>query len=245
MMMPRAANHGPPEKGDAVGGVFGAGELAVGEARVGIDGGVDVGVTETGPVAGDGSPSLLVATPWGDAGQLLDVDVDQLTGTHGVDPTHDPPGGAVHPGQPVEAVADQDPMHRRGRHAHDPGQPGWSEPAGLAQRHDAPLEPGRGLVRTGVRAAGAVHQARLAGVLVAAPPLVGALPGDVHRLRRGGNRPALDDAVTKPKPAFGSERSVTVHLGPPGASVLPSDSSTLTPEAHPRVDVNNVPGRNS
>ena len=35
---------GPVQERDAVGGVLGAGELAVGQPRVGVDGGVDVGV---------------------------------------------------------------------------------------------------------------------------------------------------------------------------------------------------------
>src|SRR5690606_11220685 len=66
----------------------------------------------------------LVATAIGHAGELLHVDVDQLAATGRLDPADHPTGRAVQPGQPVDAVADQDPVHRRGRNTDDPGQAG-------------------------------------------------------------------------------------------------------------------------
>ena len=157
-----------------------AGELAVGEAGVGVDGGVDVGVAAAAlvapPVRG-AAAQLLVTAAVGDPGQLLHVDVDQLAATARLDPADHPPGRPVHPPQPVHAVADQDPMHRRGRHPDDPGQAGRTQPAGLAQRHDPPLDPGRGLMRTRPRPTRAIPEPVDALVAVAAPTTCGRTAG--------------------------------------------------------------------
>jgi hypothetical protein len=116
--------------------------------------------------------------------------------------------------------------------------------AGLAQCHDPALDPSRGLVRTAAWAAGAVHEPLDRLVTESAPPLVGALARDVHGLRRSGDGPTIQDPPAQPQPAFGSERSVTVHDGLLGPCVA-SDSSTLAQGATHSADVNNVPGHNS
>ena len=105
-----------------------------------------------------------------------------------------------------------------------PARRAGPELAGLAQRHDPPLDPGRGLVRARPRAARAILEPGHALVLVATPPLVGALAGDVHRLRRSRDRPTVLDPLAQPQPTFGRERSVTVQgglLGPCVASTAP------------------------
>ena len=60
MAMPWAANQvtARGQEGDAVPGVFDAGELAVGEPGVGVDGGMDVGVAEPGWFLVTARPSL-------------------------------------------------------------------------------------------------------------------------------------------------------------------------------------------
>jgi len=68
-----------------------------------------------------------VSAAVGDAGELLDVDVDQLTEVAGLDPADHSSRGPVQPPQPVDAVADQDPVHRRRRDIDDAGQAGWAE----------------------------------------------------------------------------------------------------------------------
>ena len=131
-----------------------AGELA--DATGGIDGGVDVGVAAASWTGLGAAAEFAVTAAIRDPGQLLDVDVNQLTAPAGLDPADHPPGGTVHPSQPVHAVTDQDPMHRRGRHPHDPAEAGWAQFAGLAQRHDPTLDVGRGLMRTRPRTTRAV-----------------------------------------------------------------------------------------
>src|SRR5690606_3270949 len=239
---------GTIEEGDAVGGVLGAGELAVREPAVGVDRGVDVGVAEPllahRPVAGAGPAELLVPAAWWHPGELLDVDVDQLAAAGGLDAAHRPPRRAAHPCQPVQPVTHQHPVHRRSRHPDDPGETCPAETAGLAQRDEAPLHPGRGLRRTRPRPAGTVLEPGESLVAIAAPPLVRALPGDVHRLRGSSDGPTRFDALTEPAAALHGEGSVTVQQGLLGSCVA-FDSSTLTQGAHRSADVNNVPGHNT
>src|SRR5690606_12036453 len=181
---------------------------------------------------------------WWHPGELLDVDVDQLAAAGGLDAAHRPPRRAVHPCQPVQPVTHQHPVHRRSRHPDDPRETCRAESAGLAQRDDAPLHPGRGLMRTRPRPAGTVLEPGETLVAVAAPPLVRALPGDVHRLRGSSDGPTRFDALTEPAAALHGEGSVTVQQGLLGSCVA-FDSSTLTQGAHRSADVNNVPGHNT
>src|SRR6478672_10058804 len=94
------------------------------------------------------------------------------------------------------------------------------------------------------RSARAVDQSRFAFVLVAAPPLVSALTGNIHRLGRRRDCPASGDTTPQPEPAFRGEGSVTVHHGLLG-SCDAFDSSTLAQAATYSADVNNVPGHNT
>ncbi len=238
---------GPSEERDGVCGVLRAGELAVGEPRVGIDGGMDVGVAAAGSATslGLGCPSQhLVATAGRHPGKLLHVDVDQLAAAVSLDVADRPPSGAVHPAQPGDAMTNQDPVHGGGRHPHNAPKTGWTELARTSQRHNAPLQPGRGPMRAAVGPARAVLQPSDALRLIAPPPLVGALTGDVHRFCRRGDGPPIQDPQTQPQPAFGSEWSVTVHCGLLGPCVA-FDSSTLAQEATHSADVTNVPGHNT
>jgi hypothetical protein len=47
-----------------------------------------------------------------DLAQLLDIEVDQITGMVVLVAADHPTGRPVHPRQPVEPVPDQNPMHR-------------------------------------------------------------------------------------------------------------------------------------
>lgn len=82
-----------------------------------------------------------------------------------------PPGRRSIPAQPVDAVANQDPVDRRRRDVDDAGQAGGTELAGLAQRQDAPLDAGGVPMRAGVRPPRPVDQAGGAPGDVAPPPL--------------------------------------------------------------------------
>src|ERR1700722_14782616 len=83
------------------------------------------------------------------------------------------------------------------------------------QLNQASFDPRRGLRRATARTAGAVLEAVHAGFEVAAPPLVGSLSRDAHRLGRAGDRPTLFDHLAEPQSTLRSQRSVTVHLEPP------------------------------
>ena len=81
-------------------------------------------------------------------------------------------------------------------------------------------------MRTRAGPAGAILEPGYAFVAVAAPPLVRALAGDVHRLGRCRDQASRFDALAKPEPTFGREWSVTVQQAFLGACVA-FDSSTL------------------
>lgn len=77
-----------------------------------VCGGLPIG---GGLLAGHDSVSAAV----GDVAELLDVDVDQFAGTLSLAAANDSAGGSVHPAQPVQLVAGQDAMDRRGGHGQD------------------------------------------------------------------------------------------------------------------------------
>jgi len=72
-----------------------------------------------------------VTTTVRDSSQLLHVDMHELTAAAGLDPTDHTARRTIHPSEPVHAVTDQDPMHRRGRDTHDAREASWAELAGL------------------------------------------------------------------------------------------------------------------
>jgi len=198
-------------------------DLGVGQAAVGIDGRVDVGVAEPG------TPGLAViqaalptvhppTTAFGDLGLLLHVDVDQLTRVGGLDPT-DHPTLAVEIGEPAHSVALEDPVEGGGGHPDPRGQAGWSELVASSEFDDLALHAIWRLCRTAPGTAGTVLQASDPGVLVAPPPLVGGLAGDPHGLGGCGYRPAILDHVAETESALWGEWSITVHCEPPGGCV--------------------------
>jgi len=65
-------------------------------------------------------PEKTMPTAVGDAGQLFHVDVHELTAAGGVDASHHPSCGPIHPTQPVHTMAHQDPVHAGGRDPQDP-----------------------------------------------------------------------------------------------------------------------------
>src|SRR5699024_301894 len=86
-------------------------------------------------------PTLLLAhiapaTPVGDLADLLDVDVDQVAGVLVFVAAGRLAGGSVDVGQTNEPAADQDRVHRRGRHAEPVADLDRSEPLLPAQVHD-------------------------------------------------------------------------------------------------------------
>jgi hypothetical protein len=111
--------------------------LAVGQAGVGVDGGVDVAVAQVRPAVTDPWPvgvsvgsavaftpaaaQLAPAAAVGDIAELLDVDVDQLArAAHFIAPDRFA-GDPVDVPEPVDPARDQHPVHRRGRPP-DPGR---------------------------------------------------------------------------------------------------------------------------
>jgi hypothetical protein len=114
-----------PERGAGVGPFVGE-RLAEGQAGVGVDGGVDVGVADSAsalfaPAGGGSAVDLVTATGW-DLAQLLHVDVDQLAGTGSFIAADRCRGLAVQVREPVEIVAAKHPVDRRGRQAQVDGE---------------------------------------------------------------------------------------------------------------------------
>jgi hypothetical protein len=114
--------HSSVEERDEVDGVLDADELDAGEPGVGVDDGVDVAATQAGPVVGRCMATLLVFAAGRDAGQFLDVDVDQFAATAGLDSSDHPPAGVVHPLETVNTVTNQNPVGRHCWHLDDPWQ---------------------------------------------------------------------------------------------------------------------------
>jgi hypothetical protein len=74
-----------------------------------------------------GTPEHLPPAAIWDFSQLLDIDVHEFAGTLTLIATDDPTGGAVHPGQSIEAEADENPVHGGGGHAQAVANAGGSE----------------------------------------------------------------------------------------------------------------------
>jgi hypothetical protein len=103
-----------------------------------------------------------------DAAEFLDVDMHQLTRC-GVPIAADHlPGGAVGPGQVVELVADQDPVHRGRAQQQQAGDPGWAPPAQEPDFDDAAFGAGGGGPLTNNRTANGDSERSGLGL----PPLV-------------------------------------------------------------------------
>jgi hypothetical protein len=184
------------------------------------------------------------ATP-GDAAQLLGVDMDQLARPGHL---HAPDRLARDPIEMVEAVepvANQHPMHGRGRHSDDASNAGRPQAPLRAQADDSSLLGRLGPSRRAMRAAGAILEAGHALGLVATPPDIGPVPRDVHRLGGVRHRPTGFDSLTEPVSTFGGERGVTVHRSLRCEWVSLADPHSLR-RLHSLVDpVSKVRGRYS
>jgi hypothetical protein len=122
------------------GALFVGEDLAVGEACVAIDGGVHERVADFGaiPASPFGGPAVdAPPAAFGDATQLLDIDVDELAGSGHLDPSDRCSGHSIEVIESVELMTDQHPMGRRGMHADNPCDARGSEATAAAQRHDA------------------------------------------------------------------------------------------------------------
>ena len=172
---------GPAQEGCAGGGLLVGVDLAVGQAGMVIDGGVDVVEAHAvAPGAAGLAAQDLVSAAVGDAAEFLDVDVDQFTGPVAFVAADELSGGAVQEGESVQAVPDQDAVDGRGGQAEDRADACGSELAALAQSADAGFGCGSGSVRCRVWAAGAVDESAFALGSPAPDPLVGGGAGDAH-----------------------------------------------------------------
>jgi hypothetical protein len=193
-------------------------DFAVGDAGVGVDGGVHEGVTDLGAAVaapfGGAAVDPPAATAW-DPADLLDVDVDELAGPGRLDASHRLAGDAVEMVEAIHAVSGQDAVDGRGVHPDDAGDPGWAEPAAGAEGNDPPLSGRLGPSWRRGRARRAVLESGDAFSLVAAPPHVGAVAGDADRRGRVRDWPAAFDSLTQQQSAARGQAGVTVHPEPP------------------------------
>src|SRR5438132_4511428 len=154
-----------------------------------------------------GSP----AATTGDAAQLLDVEMDQLARPSHLHAPDGLAGGPIEMVEAIEPVANQHPMHGRGRQPDDAGDAGRPQ-APLRTQADDPSLLGRlGPGRRAMRTARAILKAGHALGRVATPPDIGPVPRDVHRRRGVRHRPTGFDALAEPESTFGGEWGVTVH----------------------------------
>ena len=183
---------------------------------MGIDGRMDEGVshlrTTTPPALGAlGHAVDSPPTTFGDAGLLLDVHVDELAQMGGLDAPDDPSTSTVEVREPAHPVASEDPV-QCGRWGPRPWrQSGGTELVASAQLDHLALDLGRGLGRAMSRPARAIRQARISGLLIATPPLVGGLTGDPKGLCRCGDGPPVLDQATEPE-SWASTGLTDIHL---------------------------------
>ena len=134
--------------------------------------------------------------------------------------TDHPPGRAVQEDQPVQAVADQDPMHRGGGHAQAGSDPGRAEPFTATQPQDPLLQVDWSSMGAAMRDAGPVDQPGLAELLVAGPPPGRGGAGDPHLMGDLGDRAriGLDPPDQDALPA-GVRRALACAMRPPMSAV--------------------------
>ena len=211
---------------------------------------MDVGVADSGSAA---SPFLVLldsldppTAALRDLGLLLDVDVDELAGLRGLDPADHParfgargPRAATPRGGPTSRAAS--------RPAPPPSGPDGPARAGGAGAVDEPaLDLGRRLGRAAPRSTGAVHRGR------PDPPV----DSDATTCARSGGRSAWTRpqrqqssrlrSAAEPKSTFRGQRSVTVHLSPPGFVGVSTAPHCLEGSPHLRIlRVNKVHGQNT
>ncbi len=174
-------------------------DLGVGQARVVVDGGVQVGVPDPDPSVFAGALASVdpMATPGWDLAQFLHVDVDQLTRAFplvAADPTT---GGPVEVLQAGALVANQDPVDGGGGDLEAEGDPVRASLLGPPETQDPLLCPTLDSGGRALRAAGAVGQPGFAELLVAGPPLVGALARNAHLGGHMGDGASCLDALAE------------------------------------------------
>jgi hypothetical protein len=139
----------PPERsgGD---GLFVGEDLGVGEAGAVVDGGVDEPIAGAGALH-DGCLAAAVDPPSAagrDAGDLLDVNVDQLAGPVALRAANRfDVGSAITGIEPAETLTAQDGLHRRGSQAELMTDVGSAPTMPSSQRHHPPLQRQASLVR--------------------------------------------------------------------------------------------------
>ena len=225
----------PLPKGDRGDRALVGEDLAVGEAGVVVDHGVDVSVANAA-VAVMAVATAAVDAPaaaWGDAAQLLDVHVEQVSGPGVLVAAADhPPGRPVQPAEAVEAEPAEHAVYGRRGHAQPPGDAGGAELAAAAEPLDAALEASRDAGRGALRPARSVLQAGLALGQPALPPLVGGLAGDTHLGGDVRRRTATLNTLDEDAASCGGELGVTVHMsllgiGATGCVATPSLGGSL------------------
>jgi hypothetical protein len=136
------------------------------------------------------APESLPASTLRDFAQLLDVDVDQLSGARSFVAADHASGGPIHPGQTIDPQADEDPVDRRGRDTESVANASWAQLERPTQFVDLLFDDGVGSMRTPARSARTIYQSELADLVPAAPPLIGRRTRNPHFLGHMGHRTA-------------------------------------------------------
>jgi hypothetical protein len=163
-------------------GLFVAEDLAVGDPAVGIDGGVHERVADhrLGVVLHAMATMSSPAAAFGDAADLLDVDMDTLAGPGHLHTPDRRSRHAVEVVETVESVTHEHRVHCRSWHRDDAGDASRAQAALASQMHDSPLPRRLRARRRVTRAAGTILEPGPALGLVATP-LPHSLGGSSHR----------------------------------------------------------------
>ena len=235
---------GPTPEGDGSGASFVGMDLGVGQAAVGVDGRVDVGITEAGSTGLDRCPddppsrSPANRRPWGSW--------PAFSRPHGpVRPDGWSRSGG-RPGRPcgrgpragVTPCRWQYPVEGRGGHA-EPRAARRAGPSWWRRRSSTTRRSTCGpSVLVGQRRGRLERSSRPAipGLQVAPPPLVGRLTGDPHGFCRCGDGPTvLVNQLAQTKSTFRGEWSVTVHGEPSWLCGCVNSYLDKFPEGHGRI----------
>ena len=187
----------------------------------------------------DGSPPAAV----GDAAELLDVHVHQVTG-RGVLvaarllPADGLAGGQIYAGQLGHAVADQDLVHGGGVHTEPAGDRRRAKTLGPPQVQDLPLHRRPGPVRAAVRPAGPVDHPRRAQLPVPIGPAFRRGWADLKPLSGSTQRPpVVHDTLSKLQTAAFGQGCVSLGHEDLQVTVWWLGSSTLTRRSSTLMDL--------
>src|SRR5579862_2081742 len=115
--------------------------------------------------------------------------------------------------EPIQALTDQHPMHRRRVHLHDPADSGRSQLVFASHPFDPTFHTPRCAPRTSVRPARPVPQPSVALSPPASPPLIRRRPRDPHLGGDMRDRPAAADPLDQFLATMNRQPSVSVHEG--------------------------------